>query len=169
MSFQYLWAKECDNLMAVAAMTALATVTLSSSDTEVLFQNIPQDYRDLMLIYVASGSGDENMTPKFNGSAADFSWVQMTTGGSGNAGTNNSIGRVANASSLGKLEIFDYSATDKHKAFTVTTNVTGSERRVLAARWAQTTAISSLSVSIRTGYSFDTGGYFSLWGIEGII
>ena len=154
--------------MAVEAMTALATVNLSGSDSEILFQNIPQDYKDLILVFVAVGSGDENLTPKINNSSSDFSWVQITTGGGNGSGTNNSIGRVSTSQTFGMLEFFDYSATDKKKNFLVTTNVTGSERRILGASWGQTTAINSIGLSIRLGYSFNIGGYFSLWGVKGV-
>ena len=155
--------------MATQAMTALATVTLTGSDSEVVFASIPQDYRDLRLVFVAAGSGDENLTPKINGSASNFNWVQITSAPNSGSGTNNSIGRVSTSQTLGMLEFLDYSATDKHKTFFVRTNVTGSEVRQLAARWAQTTAITTVSVSIRTGHSFNSGGHFALYGIKGVV
>jgi hypothetical protein len=152
--------------MPTPTYVALATVTLTGSDSEVVFASIPQDYRDLRLVFVAAGSGDENLTPKINGSSSNFSWVQMTSAPGSGSGTNNSIGRVSTSQTLGVLEFLDYSATDKNKTFFVRTNVTGSEVRQLAACWAQTTAITTVSVSIRTGHSFNSGGYFALYGIE---
>jgi len=151
--------------MALQSTTALATVTLQQSTSTVTFSGIPNTYRDLIIVFVATGSGDENLTPIFNGSSSDFSWVQMTTGPAGNSGTNNSIGRIAGSNqTFGMMEIFDYAQTNKQKTFLVTTNVTGSERRQLAARWAQTTAINSISLAIRTGYIWSSGSTFALFG-----
>lgn len=151
----------------VSTYTALSTVTLTSTDAEVLFENIPNTYRDLILTFVATGAADENLTPKINGSSADFSWIQITSGPSSGTGTNNSIGRVGGSSqTMGFLQFFDYAETDKHKSFMVRTNVAGTESRELIARWAQTTAINSISLGIRLGSSFQIGSTFSLYGIK---
>lgn len=150
--------------MALQSMTAIANITLQSASTLVSFSGIPSNYRDLVIVFVGIGTGDENLTPIINGSSSDFSWVQMTSGPAGSTGTNNSIGRVATSQTLGVLQFFDYSQTNKHKSFFVETNVTGSERRQLAARWAQTAAINTIGLSIRTGLSFTAGSTFSLYG-----
>ena len=154
--------------MPTPTYTPLATYTVTgSSDAQVVFSSIPTTYRDLIIVFNGTASGDENLTPTFNGSGVDFTWVQMTTGPGSNAGTNNSIGRVAGGSrTIGMLQIFDYAQTDKHKTFFVQTNVTGTERRQLVARWAQTTAINSVGLAIRTGITWSVGSTFALYGIE---
>ena len=150
----------------VPTYVALGTVTLTGSDAEIEFASIPQTYRDLVLIGNSVGaSNGENLTPKINGSSSDFTWVQMTSGLVSNTGTNNSIGSMGTGNTFIRLDLFDYSATDKHKTFITQTRTTA-DLRVLAARWAQTTAITSVSVSIRLGYTFSSGGTFSLYGIE---
>lgn len=150
--------------MALQSMTALASVTLQATSTSVTFSGIPSHYRDLVIVFVAVGTGDENLTPIINGSSSDFVWVQMTSAPITSIGTNNSIGRVATSQTMGMLQFFDYSQTNKHKTFLVETNVTGSERRQLIARWSQSTAINTIGLSIRTGLSFTTGSTFSLYG-----
>lgn len=145
--------------------TLLNQITLTAASSSVTFSNIPQNFGDLVLSWEAVGSIDENLTPTLNGSSSDFSWVQMTSGPSSGTGTNNSIGRVSTSRNIGKLEFFDYSALDKHKTFLVRTQVSGSEVRQLAARWAQNTAISSIGLGIRTGGSFAIGSTFSLYGV----
>jgi len=147
--------------------TQINSVTLAASSASVTFSGIPQNYRDLVLVFVGTSSSDENLTPTINGSSSDFSWVQMTSAPTSNSGTNNSIGRVAGSSqTFGTLQFMDYSATDKHKTFLVRTNVTGTEVRQLAARWAQTTAITSIGLAIRTGFTWNSGSTFTLYGIE---
>jgi hypothetical protein len=120
----------------------------------------------LILVANCVGAADENMTPKFNGSSSDFSWVQMTTGPASSSGTNNSIGRISTSRNYVMLQIFDYAQTDKHKTFLVRTEVSGSEARQLAARWAQTTAINQVSLGIRLGANFQIGSTFSLYGVN---
>lgn len=151
--------------MPTATYIALANLTLTGTDAEVTFANIPNTYRDLVIIFQGTGAGDENLTPKINTSSSDFSWVQMTSAPGSSSGANNSIGRVSTDLTMGILQFFDYSATDKHKTFLVRTNVTGSEARQLAARWAQTTAIDSISLAIRTGHNWNSGSTFALYGI----
>lgn len=154
----------------IATKVALANVTLSSNDSQVVFANIPSIYKDLMIVWQGYGTGDENLTPILNGSSSSFSWVQMTANGStlsSNAGTNNSIGRVGTVNTAGFLHFIDYSATNKNKFFFVRTDLPSSDMRVLAAKWASTAAINSIALSIRTGHSFTTGSIFTLYGIEG--
>lgn len=146
--------------------TQINSITLAAASSSVTFSSIPQNFRDLVLIFVGSGTGDENLTPIINGSSLDFTWTQITTAPTSNSGTNNSIGRVATTQTMGILHFLDYSQTDKHKTFLVRTNIAGTEARQLAARWAQTSAISSISLGIRTGFSFTVGSTFNLYGIE---
>ena len=152
--------------MPTPTYVALATVTLAGTDSEIVFSSITATYRDLVIVSNCVGAGDENLTPKINGSSSNFSWVQMTSAPGSSSGSNNSIGRVSTSRNFLMLQFFDYSATDKHKTFLVRTEVSGSEARQLAARWAQTTAINEISLGIRLGYNFAIGSTFSLYGIE---
>lgn len=154
--------------MPTPTYTPLATYTVTgSADVQVVFSSIPNTYRDLVIVFNGTSSGDENLIPTFNGSGVDFTWIQMTTGISSNAGTNNSIGRVAGGSrTMGMLQIFDYAQTNKHKTFFVQTDVASQERRQIVARWAQTTAINSVGLAIRTGITWSVGSTFALYGIE---
>lgn len=153
--------------MATETYIPLATVTLTANDTQVLFSSIPNTYKDLIIVFDASATSGENMTPTINGSSADFSWVQVNYSNSSNVGTNNSIGSIGTGRNLGVLQFFDYSATDKQKMFTVKTSANASDVRILGCRWAQTAAISSIGLSIRLGYSWTTGSKFSLYGTHG--
>lgn len=143
----------------------LNQITLAANTTAVTFSNIDQSYSDLIVVWKASGSIDENLTPILNGSSSDFTWVQMTSGVSYGTGTNNSIGRVSTSTNFGYLRFFDYSASDKNKSFLVRTEIPASELRQLSARWAQNSPITSITLGIRTGGSFLSGGKFYLYGV----
>jgi hypothetical protein len=101
---------------------------------------------------------------RFNGSTTNYTRVNMEgTGSSTNSGTSSSNNIAALAGpSLNIIQIMDYSATDKHKTNLLRAN--GSEARADAARWADTSAITSVSIVPFTG-SLLTGMTASLYGI----
>lgn len=150
-----------------AAWVPLATTTLSSSATSVTFSSIPQGYRDLIVVINGKGSIDENPTYTINGSTANFNWVRMSGNGSttvSDSNTNNTIGRMGTGETSIIAQFFDYSATDKHKTFLIRNDYTAGDLRGIAARWASTAAINSLSFGIRLSGSYLTGTTFSLYG-----
>lgn len=153
--------------MATSTYVPLATVTLGSNDSQVLFSSIPSIYRDLIIVFDASTTSGENMTPTINGSSTDFTWIQMQYSKASNAGTNNSIGSVGTGRNLGILQFFDYSSTDRQKTFYVKTSSNASDARLLWCKWGSTNAINSIGLSIRLGYSWTTGSKFSLYGLHG--
>jgi hypothetical protein len=59
-------------------------------------------------------------------------------------------------------QLFDYSTTDKHKTNLIRVGSASGRVFAYAQRWAQTTAINS--VSIRTNQTFSVGTTFSLYG-----
>lgn len=151
----------------IGTYVPLATHTLTGTDTEILFSSIPSNYQDLVIVFEATGSGDENLTPTINGSSSSFSWIQIASGPYSNAGTNNSIGRIAGSSkTFGMLQFFDYSSASKQKHFLVRTDANGGEMRMLGATWASLNPITSIGLSIRTGFSFQPGSTFAIYGIE---
>jgi len=73
--------------MPTNTYTPLATLTLTGSDSSITFTNIPQTYRDLILVSVPYGNQTNDATVAFNGSSSGFSGVRMY-GASGGAGSN---------------------------------------------------------------------------------
>jgi hypothetical protein len=63
------------------------------------------------------------------------------------------------------LNIMDYSATYKHKTILGRVNLTDWGTRAFATRWASTSAITSLTISIAGGPVFAIGSSFALYGI----
>lgn len=158
---------------AVNTYTALSTITLSSSASSVTFSSIPATYRDLVLVSQAKTTGTTNTVLfRFNSdSGSNYSNVYM--GGSGsttNSGaftdTSISLGVVdVTSMSQNTMQVNDYSATDKHKAALIRTDIAGWGTRAGAGRWASTAAITTVQVSC-LGASFAVGSTFSLFGIE---
>jgi hypothetical protein len=108
---------------------------------------------------------------RFNGVTTGYTVVYALGNGSGTiSGTEatfNPIGATGASSSAGIINIMDYSATDKHK--TVLSNravadASGYTVGMQAGRWANTAAITTIYIADQSGYNFDAGSTFSLWG-----
>jgi hypothetical protein len=158
--------------MPTNTYTPLATVTLTGTDSEIVFASIPSTYRDLIVVMtpIGSGTANDSLYLKLNTSTADFSYVQMYGDGSGKGSNSGSGGRFTNYyNSTGRvynsvLQVMDYSATDKHKTYLSRFNADNSGVGAFAGRWAQTTAVNSLSIYPGAG-SFAIGSTFSLYGV----
>lgn len=155
----------------------LANLTLSTTATTITLSSISQSYRDLVLNVSSSASGSAHRALiRFNGdTASNYSYVSisnsgvsaLSSSGSGSAiyfsydNTNSAV------KEHGALEILDYSATDKHKPVLSRGNIDNSSAFVtaIASRWANTSAITSITISNNTGQTFDAGSIFTLFGI----
>jgi len=162
--------------------TALATVTLGSSAASVTFSSIPATYRDLILVANFQMSANSSRTDfRLNGdTGGNYSDVNMGAVGSGtpgSAGRSNqtssvlcgyAIGPRNTFTNIATLQIMDYSATDKHKtSLSRYGSGESSQGDVMASasRYANTAAITSLTVIDLFGATFQTGSTFSLYGI----
>jgi hypothetical protein len=155
--------------------TPLATVTLGSSASSVTFSSIPATYRDLIVVasvkYSTSNGG--YMAYRLNSDTGNnYSYVFMLGNGSSfssGSGSGESFGRFGNASTADFestiFNIFDYSATDKHKTGLSRTNIASIYTVEYASRWANTSAVNSITFSPDSG-NFTANSNFSLYGIE---
>ena len=147
----------------------LATITLSSTDSEVVFSSIPATYRDLiMVIDGTSTSGTQFLQIRFNGDTGNnYSVVRMyNTTSDSFAGINwANIVEIGTSRTNAIVQIMDYSATDKHTTFLSRGNNAGYRIQAHAGRWANTAAVTSVS-AIMAGGSLPIGTTASLFGIE---
>ena len=154
-----------------SAMVALATITLGSAASSVTFGSIPATYRDLRLIMtLARTTGTDDTLVQINGdTGANYYRVNMYgTGSSTGSGSSADTGAVAvnygdTSAQMITLDLMDYSAVDKHKSGLVRSS-SGSLVLAYAVRWASTSAITSLVVSVR-GASIAAGSVLSLYGV----
>lgn len=158
--------------MPTPTYTPLATITLSSNQTSVTFGSIPNTYKDLILVANVRLTSTSDLGIRFNSdSGNNYHRVFMAgNGSSASSGTNSpaDIGYWAYTTSTSYdpqiLQLMDYSATDKHKTWlsryggaSITTGAT-------AGRWASTSAVTSITISLGT---YQSGSTFSLYGIAG--
>jgi hypothetical protein len=148
----------------------IATTTLASATSEVVFGSLPQGYRDLVLVgdYSVSANGDIQIS--FNGSTANRSRVLMyavpAEVGSATGSNINFSGGYTGNRSMGVAQFMDYSATNKHKTILLRTQTVSSPAEVVAtaARWASTSAITSIGLNYAAG-TLSTGSTFSIYGV----
>lgn len=155
--------------MPTNTYTALATLTLTGTDSEIVFSSIPATYRDLILIYNGSASGNGDFYLSANGdTASNYSNVQMAGNGSSAYSSSFSssgfyVGQLTGDRLAFKVQLMDYSATDKQK--TVLTRADSqTQTMAFASRWANTAAITSLACRA-ISVNFATGSTFSLYAV----
>lgn len=160
----------------------ISSSTLSSSAASVTFSAIPATYTDLVLRASVrrSAAGRQDLLLAVNASTTDGSntWLQ----GSGSAATsgtssaqyvrsNNIVPSTSEtASTFGSVEFYipNYlvSANKPIGSFGAgENNATAAYISATASLYSQTTAITSLVLSLAAG-SFDTGSSFYLYGIK---
>jgi hypothetical protein len=160
----------------VSTYVPLATITLASTDTSITFSSIPATYRDLLLVTNgASNIADDFAYLRFNGdSGSNYSWVQMGaldaspfSSSTTTTSWRTSTFRPSGSRSMTKIQIMDYSATDKHKTGLIRDDSQyngGLIVRAYASRWANTAAITSIEYFTTAG-SLNVGFTLSLYGI----
>jgi len=162
--------------MPTNTYTALATITLTGTDSEIVFTSIPNSFRDLILVVgnMTSTAANTFYLQANGDTASNYSWVTAWGTGSvtGSATlTNNGalIGAYTGLStSTGQttiVQLMDYSATDKHKTILARHNNSAGEVSMTASRWANTAAITSIALKILPSGSFNSGSTFSLYGV----
>jgi hypothetical protein len=163
--------------MALQSTTTLATITLQSASSEVVFSGIPANYRDLILISeMKTLSSTASAYLKFNGISANYSTILMRGNGSdtvsSNAGATTdrlfiaySTEPTTSNATNSIVQIIDYSATEKHKTILQRSNNAADAVEALVGRYASTAPITSITVGMDSSLSFAAGSTFSLYGV----
>lgn len=160
--------------MPTSTYVALGTITLASTDSEIVFSSIPATYRDLILIVNGSLGSSAGLRMQLNSdTGANYNQVAMK--GAASATSEAFTGETVFYPSTAGLssgqrfdfigQFLDYSVTDKHKAMLFREGHNGSYVEASAARWASTSAITSIKFYPSSG-SFNIGSTFSLYGVN---
>jgi len=150
--------------MATPTYELIETHT-STTNTAFSFTNIPQDYRDLIL--VTSGGRSTKSLRLNNDSGFNYNFVYMDTLGSSprsNSSSNSASLFFHFEAGLSIMQIMDYAETDKHKSILMRINDADSPRVLAeAARYASTNAVTSIDILSTFGDGLPVT--FSLYGI----
>lgn len=157
--------------MPTNTYTPIAEITLASTDSSITFSSIPQSYRDLVFIIDGTATTNQAAAMRFNGdSGTNYSAIQMYGLGSStgvySSGSLNyfRIEAMYTSKTMKKIQIMDYSTTNKHKHGLIRSDWGNGEIDAIAARWANTAAITSIELYIPT-YAFSAGTTIALYGI----
>lgn len=158
-----------------SALVPLANLTLGSTAAGVTFSSLNQTYRDLLLI--VSGTSTSTVSQvyaRFNGdTGTNYHFVQAYGDGTNTTSTaqNLSVAIVgyqsidSTAQSTQIFSVMDYSVTDKQKSCLGRGASSATGTSMIASRWANTAAITSMYIFTGTG-SFAAGSTFALYGVS---
>jgi hypothetical protein len=162
--------------MPTATYIALANLTLTTTDSEIIFSSIPNTYRDLVIVVEGTtNASNSNYRLQFNSDTGSNYTVVVL------AGTTTPVSNVETFTAMQPtyhgqwststranttIHVMDYSATDKRKTMLVRNNRTDLATELITGVWANTSAITSIRLFTSTaGSSFASGTTFSLFGI----
>lgn len=162
--------------MALQSMTALASITLQEASASVSFSGIPQNYRDLILVSeMKTSSSTSSASVRFNGATSGYSIVLMR--GNGSDAVSSTGGGVsdklfvsysteptATVATNSIFQMLDYSATDKHKTTLLRANNSADATEAIAGRYASTSPISLIEITMDSSLFFAAGSTFNLYG-----
>ena len=164
-----------------AKFTVLGNTTLTTSSASVTFSSIPGGYKDLVLVVQAgsTSAGGDAIMMQFNGDTSYSNYFNVFMEGDGStatsgAWTTNGIANSYNtvhfsSAANGALvwQVMDFTTTDKHKSTLVRSNRASSGVSGAAGRWANTAAITSITLVYgNPAASFSAGSTFRLLGVN---
>lgn len=163
--------------MPTPTYVPLANYTLPSSFGTFSFTNIPNTYRDLVIVTTTSQAvAGSEMRIRFNSdSGSNYPIVYAGGYGIGTpfSGGSTAPSQITPSATVGEsgtmmvtMHILDYAQTNKHKPGLVRSHdVTASGLQMQAFRWASTAAITSVSF-ISLGGSLAAGSTFAIYGVH---
>lgn len=158
--------------MPTDTYTPIASITLSANTSQVVISDLPQTFRDLILVFNGTVSDFVNVLVSINGDVSSaYQRVQMAGTGSGSgsssSGTHPGLYMVFGGPServYGQLQLMDYSQTDRQKTALSRGHTSSSEVASRGLRWPSNAAVTSLTATAQTG-NFLSGSTFNLFGI----
>lgn len=181
--FDTVW----DGRSAVGSMDPISAITLTSAQSSVQFNNIPQTYTHLQvrgISRVSTSNLELGIYLQMNSpSGFNYSFHGLVGNGSGSAATSfgfsdqtriegpDATGATALADTFGThiYDILDYSNTNKFKTVRVFTGIDrngGGSIRLVSGLFQSTNAITSLIFTVQGGANFVANTSFSLYGIR---
>jgi hypothetical protein len=170
--------------VGVSAYVALANITLGSAASIVTFTSISAAYRDLIFVMTINGVTG---TPTSSGAAlringdSGANYNEVTMAGTGSSAASDSQtnqifqpvpGSNPTTPSGSRIEIFDYASVSKHKNILIRGNGSVDQVSARAARWASTSAITSVTFYAPDAFgggtqdTWNAGSTFTLYGVS---
>jgi hypothetical protein len=175
-----LWDQET----TLGTFESIATATVDASGASSIdFTNIPQTYKHLQIRGIAKFSTASSLAFTFNSDTGNNYAIHHICGNGASASSNNatSLGTIriqrqegvsatANIFTGFVLDILDYNNTNKYKT---TRSLAGDDKNgsgsisLESGLWMNTSAISSITFTSPSAYTFSQYSSFALYGIRG--
>jgi hypothetical protein len=157
----------------MSTYTPIATQTLSSAASAVIFSSIPQNYTDLILVITGtSNNGSAGYVgTTFNGDTTGlYSTTRLLGEGTPTSDRYSASAFAAGGTMWGSRgtviqHLLNYSNSTINKTFLTRDNNAGNRVGAMASLYRSTNAIRSISSTCPDGNGFASGTTFSLYGI----
>ena len=159
------------------ALTALANVTLSTTANSITFSSISSAYRDLYFVFTQPAQGN-HVRPliRMNSDSSSADYFEVRAVGNGSSTSSASLSNAGFdptgffSSYLDAFQItghvMDYSATDKHKSVLLRVDGYSQATIMEAGRWANTSAVNTLTFQVAGANPFVAGVSVALYGVS---
>lgn len=165
-----------------ATYDPIATTTLGSETTSIVFSSIPNTFTDLRLVMVGIKPSATNSAPRvqFNtdtGGSTNYSYTQIQGEGTAASSTraSNDSGipliifdaLVSTSPKLGTLDIFSYAGSTNKTCLNIEASDRNGSGRIVTAvgLWRNTAAITTITINDGSGRNFGVGTTATLYGI----
>jgi hypothetical protein len=158
------------------AITALANITLSTTANSITFSSISSAYRDLYFVFTQPAQGN-HVRPliRLNADSSSANYSEIRAVGNGSTASAASLSNAGFdpvgffSSYLDAFQIvghvMDYSATDKHKSALFRADGYSQATIMEAGRWANTSAVNTLTFQVAGANPFVAGVSVALYGV----
>jgi hypothetical protein len=162
------------------AMIPIATATPSGTGTTT-FSNIPQNYEHLQIRLIAATSTSAALLVRFNADDTNSYYNHELSGDGSNAAATSRTPRTGLVIQSGGMpsatsyfgatiiDILDYANTNKYKTVRALSGQDQNGSGVIylhSGAYPSTTAVSSITVVVNSGYNFNTNTHIALYGIK---
>lgn len=155
----------------MSTYTPIATQTLGSAAATITFSSLPQNYTDLIVVYNATSSTDDQNYLQFNGdTGSNYSRTFMTGNGSSAVSSRSSSDtRIFGPFSLSVptvniIQIQNYSNSATNKTTLIRSGAANNSTIATVGLWRSTAPITSILIGTNSG-TFNTGTVFTIYGI----
>jgi hypothetical protein len=159
-------------MMPTPTYVPLATITLASTDSEIVLSSIAASYRDLIVVINGASTATSLVALRFNSDTTTaYSYVLMLGNGSSSDSASASsqdearIGVYWSTPNVTVTQVMDYSATNKHKTILSRSNNAANRVSATASRWANTDAVHTVTV-VNDVSTFTVGTTISIYGVN---
>jgi hypothetical protein len=158
-------------MASAATYTPIATYTVPSATATYSFTSVPSTFTDLVLIVNGTTSSNADLYLAFNSdSGTNYSDTSMYgTGSAAGSGRDTSLTRMiigaVYPNSVNVISIQNYSNSTTYKTVLGRGNGANNVVQAGVGLWRNTSAISTITLSLTGAYTFSTGCTFTLYGI----